>query len=55
MVKETVAMNSIDLQLDLISGCLFYSDMPETAYWSKYYDLKIDQLPLLVQDYILET
>lgn len=55
MVKETVAINSIDLQMDLISGCLFYNDMPEIVYWSKYYDLKIDDLPVLVQDYIRET
>lgn len=55
MVKETVAPHLTDLQMDLISGCLFHSDLCEAAFWAKHFNIKIDDLPILVQDYIRET
>lgn len=55
MVKETVTPHLTDLQMDLVSGCLFHNDLSEAAFWATHFNLNIDDLPILVQNYIRET
>jgi hypothetical protein len=52
MVRETVAPNAVDLQIELIDSCTFYNDVKGAAKWAKFYNIAFEELPLLVQDYL---
>ncbi|XP_058836638.1 exonuclease mut-7 homolog [Topomyia yanbarensis] len=55
MVRDTVPMADTDLQLELICLCSNFNDQAEAAKWAKYFQIKLKDLPLLVQDYIAEN
>ncbi|XP_031636670.1 exonuclease mut-7 homolog [Contarinia nasturtii] len=52
IVQKTAELN---LKLELIDGCLFNNDMNEAAYWAKYFNVPISELPLVVQEHIKEN
>lgn len=52
MVKETVPVNQIDLQMELVNGCSDYRDYEEAWKWVKYYQLDYDTLPGILKVYI---
>lgn len=54
MVRDTVSETDRELQLELVCLCSNFNDQPEAAKWAFHYQLKRSDLPLLVQDYILE-
>lgn len=54
MVRDTLSESDQDLQLELVCFCSSFNDHAEAAKWARYYQLKLDDLPLQVQDYIVE-
>ncbi|XP_062699607.1 exonuclease mut-7 homolog [Aedes albopictus] len=54
MVRDTVSETDRELQLELVCLCSNFNDQQEAAKWASHYKLKRTDLPLLVQDYILE-
>lgn len=54
MVRDTVSETDQELQLELVCLCSNFNDQPEAAKWAHHYQLKLNDLPLLVQDYIIE-
>lgn len=51
MVLEIVPKHSeLDLKLELINGCWYNSDRNEAAYWAKFFAIRKDDLPLMLQD-----
>lgn len=54
MVRDTVSETDRELQLELVCLCSNFNDQQEAAKWASHYKLKRNDLPLLVQDYILE-
>ncbi|XP_062539983.1 exonuclease mut-7 homolog [Armigeres subalbatus] len=54
MVRDTVPESDRELQLELICLCSNFNDQPEAAKWALHFQLKTSDLPLLVQDFILE-
>ncbi|XP_053693223.1 exonuclease mut-7 homolog [Sabethes cyaneus] len=55
MVRDTVPKDDTDLQMELICLCSNFNDQAEAAKWAQYYQIKLNELPLLVQDYINES
>lgn len=54
MVRDTVSDTDRQLQLELVCLCSNFNDQPEAAKWAHHFQLKMNELPLLVQDYIIE-
>ena len=54
MVRETIPDDAKDLQLELAALCSDYGDYAEAAKWAEVYNIPLKDLPLLVQDYIID-
>ncbi|XP_055551478.1 exonuclease mut-7 homolog [Wyeomyia smithii] len=55
MVRDTVPKDDTDLQMELVCLCSNFNDQAEAAKWARFYRIKFTELPLLVQDYIVES
>ncbi|KAG4074788.1 hypothetical protein HA402_006427 [Bradysia odoriphaga] len=55
MVKETVPVDSLSLQMELIDSCANYGDYAEGAFWARHFRIPAENLPTLVNDYIEQS
>lgn len=52
LVQDTLHIDYQDMHIDFICSITYYNDFEESAYWAQYFNLSIESLPPLLQDYL---